>query len=112
MAGFVMRKNQRFKESVPVRYRGHGLAGEGIVKDISLSGCHIKGTTPVVEGMVFELHIDLPGEQEPLRIEQAPVQWVKGLEFGVELKPQREVAERVTKLIADLVRKRHGSSLQ
>ena len=38
MAGFVMRKNQRFKELVPVQYRGEGIAGEGMLKDLSLKG--------------------------------------------------------------------------
>ena len=37
MAGFIMRKGQRLKAFAPVRYRGDGIAGEGIIKDLSLS---------------------------------------------------------------------------
>jgi hypothetical protein len=44
MAGFFMRKNQRFKELVPVQYRGDGIAGEGMLKDLSLSGGPLRGT--------------------------------------------------------------------
>ena len=29
MAGFVLRKNQRFKKPVLVQYRGEGIFGEG-----------------------------------------------------------------------------------
>ena len=110
MAGFTFRKYQRFKESVPVRYHGHGSAGEGLLIDLSLNGGRIKGKMPVSEGMVVELNIPLPGDPEPLVIEQASVQWVRGLEFGIEFKPQRVVAERITALIAELANKRPGSS--
>ena len=110
MAGFTFRKYQRFKESVPVHYHGHGSAGEGLLIDLSLNGGHIKGKMPVSEGMVVELNIPLPGDPEPLIIEQASVQWVKGLEFGIEFKPQRVVAERIIALIAELANKRHNSS--
>ena len=109
MAGFFIRKNQRFKESVPVQYRGRSIVGEGIIKDLSLSGGHIKGKTPVSEGMVLELHVMLPGESQPLLIDRATVQWVRGLEFGVELKPPPQVAERLAKLVALLTKTLHGS---
>jgi hypothetical protein len=110
MAGFTFRKYQRFKESVPVRYHGHGSAGEGLLIDLSLNGGRIKGKMPVSEGMVVEVNIPLPGDPEPLIIEQASVQWVRGLEFGIEFKPQRVVAERIIVLIAELANKRHSSS--
>ncbi len=108
--GFIIRKNVRFKEYVPVRYRGHGLSGEGYLQDLSLSGSRIKGITPVVEGLVLEVEIMVPGEETPLRIDRAWVQWVKGLEFGVELKPEPELAPRINKLIAALVEKEHGTA--
>ena len=101
MPRFMVRQNQRFKDATSVRYRGYGLSGEGILKNISLTGGHIKGTTPVTEGMVLSLEIPLPTWDEPLCIDRAPVQWVKGLEFGVELTPQQETAERISKLIAE-----------
>ncbi|MFO0706386.1 MAG: PilZ domain-containing protein [Nitrospira sp.] len=109
MTKFVVRQNQRFKDTTSVVYRGHGLSGEGLLKNISLTGGQIKGTTPVTEGMVLALEIRLPTGDEPLLIDRAVVQWVKGLEFGVELKPQRDVAERIIKLIADKVVTQHGS---
>lgn len=106
MVGFVPRKNQRFKESAPVYYRGYDSTGEGVVIDLSLNGSHIKGKMPVAEGMGLVLYVTLPGEPEPLVIEHAAVRWVKGLDFGVEFKPHRLVAERITTIIAHLVKKR------
>lgn len=95
MGRFAVRKNQRFRESVPVLYQGKEVAGEGMVKDVSLSGWQIKGSEPVSVGMPLVLRVFLPGEPEPLRIDRVTVQWVKGVEFGVEFDtPSRKVMNR------------------
>ena len=110
MAGFAMRKNQRLKKLVPVRYLGDGIAGEGIIKDLSLNGSYIKGNRPVSIGMVLALHIFVPGEAELLLIDRATVKWVKRAEFGVDFDTHEpKVAERITKLISTLVKAQHGS---
>jgi hypothetical protein len=110
MAGFVMRKHQRLKELVPVQYRGDEIAGEGIIKDLSLSGSHITGNRGVSLGMALALQIFEPGDPEPLLIDRAIVKWVKRAEFGVDFDtPQPKVAERITKLISTLVKTHHGS---
>ena len=111
MAGFVMRKHQRLKKLVPVRYLGDGMAGEGIIKDLSLSGSYMTGNAPVSVGMTLALQIFVPGDPEPLLIERVTVQWVKGSEFGVNFDlPQPKVAERITQVISTLVKTQHGSS--
>ena len=111
MTGFGMRKGQRLKTFAPVRYRGDGIAGEGIIKDLSLSGSYITGNTPVSVGMALALQIFVPGEAELLLIDRATVTWVKRSKFGVEFdSPQPEVAERITQLISTLVKTQHGSS--
>jgi hypothetical protein len=111
MGRFAVRKNQRFRESVPVLYQGKEVAGEGMVKDVSLSGWQIKGSEPVSVGMPLVLRVFLPGEPEPLRIDRVTVQWVKGVEFGVEFDtPSRKVMDRIERIIAELVQKQHGSS--
>ena len=84
MAGFAMRKNQRLKKLVPVRYLGDGIAGEGIIEDLSLSGSYITGNAPVSVGMALALQIFVPGDPEPLLIDPASVKWVKGSEFGID----------------------------
>ena len=110
MAGFVMRKNQRLKRLVPVRYLRDGIAGEGIIKDLSLSGSYMTGNAPVSVGMALALQIFVPGNPEPLLIDRATVKWVKGSEFGVDFDTsQPKVAERITTVISTLVKTQHGS---
>lgn len=111
MAGFVMRKDQRLKKLVPVRYLGNGMAGEGIIKDLSLSGSYMTGNAPVSVGMTLALQIFVPGDPEPLLIDRAIVKWVKGSEFGVDFDtPQPTVAERITQIISTLVKTQYGLS--
>jgi hypothetical protein len=111
MAGFAMRKHQRLKRLVPVRYLGDGMDGEGIIKDLSLSGSYMTGNAPVSVGMGLALQIFVPGDPEPLLIDRVTVKWVKGSEFGVDFDtPEPKVAERITTIISTLVKTQHGSS--
>jgi PilZ domain len=110
MAGLVIRKYQRLRRLVPVRYRGDGMAGEGIINDLSLRGSYITGNAPVSVGMPLALHMFVPGDPEPLLIDRAIVVWVKGSEFGVDFDtPQPTVAERITTVISTLVKTQQGS---
>ena len=113
MAGFVMRKHQRLKKLVPVRYLGDEIAGEGIIEDLSLSGSYITGNAPVSVGMALALQMFVPGDPEPLLIDRAIVKWVKRSKFGVDFDTlQPKVAERITTLISTLVKTQPGSSRQ
>ena len=110
MAGFVLRKGQRLKTFATMRYFGDGVAGEGIIKDLSLSGSYIIGNAPVSIGMVVALHIFVPGDPELLLIDRATVIWIKGSEFGVDFDtPPPKVAERLTTVITTLVKTQQGS---
>ena len=112
MAGFVMRKGQRLKTFATMRYFGDRVAGEGIIKDLSLSGSYIIGNKPVSIGMVLALEIFVPGAPAALLlIDRATVTWVKRSAFGVEFDTHEpKVAERITQVIATLVKTQHGSS--
>ncbi|MGH7219387.1 MAG: PilZ domain-containing protein [Nitrospiraceae bacterium] len=111
MAGFGIRKGQRLKTFAPVRYRGDRVAGEGIIKDLSLSGSYIIGNKPVSVGMTLALRIFVPGDPELLLIDHATVTWVKRSKFGVDfVNPHPKMAERITQVISKLVKTQHGSS--
>jgi hypothetical protein len=83
MSNFVLRKNQRIKKFIPVRYRNEAMISEGVFTDLSLNGGAISGNTPVTIGMTFALQVFVPGDPLPLLIDRAMVRWVKGSEFGV-----------------------------
>ena len=111
MAGFDMRKDQRLKKLAPVRYRGDGIAGEGMIEYLSLSGSYIIGKTSVSVGMALALQMFVPGDPEPVLIDRAIVKWVNGSGFGVDFDTsQPQMAERITTIISMLVKSQHGSS--
>ena len=111
MAGFAIRKNHRLKRLVPVRYLRDGITGEGIIKDLSLSGSYITGNAPVSVGMTLGLQIFVPGDPVPLLIDRATVKWVKGSEFGVDFDVSHpKETERITQVISTLVKTHSGSS--
>ena len=111
MTEFVMRKNRRLKKLVPVRYLGNGIAGEGIIKDLSLSGSYITGNVTVSVGVALALQIFVPGDPVALLIDRAIVKWVKGSEFGVDFNTlQPKAVEQITMVISTLVKTDHDSS--
>jgi predicted ThiF/HesA family dinucleotide-utilizing enzyme len=106
MAKSLVRTEERLKTFAPVRYRGGGISGEGIIKDLSTSGSFIVGNTPVSVGMVLALNIFVPGDPaEVLLINRATVKWVKRSKFGVDFDPLTpKVAEQITQIIAKLMK--------
>ena len=64
---------------------GQMLIGDGVVSDLSSRGIGIRGNQLVAPGVTVTLFIDLPGMEEPFRITQSRVSWVKGCRFGVEM---------------------------
>ena len=109
MGGFVIRKYQRLRRLVPVRYLGEGIAGEGIIKDLSLSGSNMSGNARVSVGMPLALHMFVPGDPEPVLIDRTIVKWVTGSEFGVDFDTLHPtVTERITKIISRVDSFREG----
>lgn len=110
MTWLFMRKPHRPTRVVSVRYLWGGIAGEGIIDGLSLSGSHLTGNIPVSIGKVLALHLFVPGDLEPLLIDRATVIWVKGAEFGVAFDtPEPKVAERITRVSCMLIKTHHGS---
>lgn len=83
--------DKRFAERVsvtcPVRYAGEVPTqphkGEGVTKDISLSGCKMISEQPVTRGTLLSLTIALPDGEGPLKLTSAHVIWVSGCHFSV-----------------------------
>ena len=81
------RYSERVAVTCPVRYSGEVSTqpheGEGVTKDISLSGCKMISERPVTRGTLLSLTIALPDGEGPLRLTSAHVVWVSGCHFSV-----------------------------
>ncbi|MCC6139572.1 MAG: PilZ domain-containing protein [Nitrospira sp.] len=83
--------DKRFSERVaitcPMHYTGEVPTqphkGEGVTKDISLSGCKLIGEHPITRGTLLSLTIALPDGESPLKLTSAHVVWVSGCQFSV-----------------------------
>jgi len=67
----------------PVEYRHAGRNGDGMLMELSLHGCRIKGTPPFSCGMRLRLQFLPSAQVQPVEIEQAVVRWSKADQFGV-----------------------------
>lgn len=81
------RYSERVAVTCPVRYSGEVSTqphkGEGVTKDISLSGCKMISERPITRGTLLSLTIALPDGQGPLKLVSAHVVWVSGCHFSV-----------------------------
>jgi c-di-GMP-binding flagellar brake protein YcgR len=83
--------DKRFAERVAitcrVRYTGEVPTqphqGEGLTKNISVSGCHVISDQHVTRGTLLTLTIALPDGPPALSLESALVVWVSGNQFSV-----------------------------
>lgn len=70
-----------------VRYSGEVPAqphqGQGLTKNISVSGCQIISDRPVTRGTLLTLAITLPDGLPELALKSAHVVWVSGCQFSV-----------------------------
>ena len=80
--------NWRIQKRLPVAYPaifgGAPFVGEGVVSDISLSGCSVTCERTVLTGSYIKLSVFLPDPTSSLFIELGKVRWVRENTFGVE----------------------------
>ncbi|MCS6897543.1 MAG: PilZ domain-containing protein [Nitrospira sp.] len=103
-----VRKDNRHAERVtytcPVSFTGEipsqPHSGEGLTKDISLTGLKIVSNQPVTRGTLLTLSLALPDGQPPLRIHSAHVVWVSGIHFSVRfMNLSREHRKRILSFV-------------
>jgi hypothetical protein len=88
-----------------VEYQHTGGQGEGMLLNLSLLGCRIKGASPFHCGTRLRLHLWLPDQALSVNVDLAAARWIAGEEFGVrflEVSPTtREHIEQVVRLLSE-----------
>ena len=81
------RNTERVAMTCRVQYAGEVSTqphkGEGLTKNVSLSGCKVVSDRPVTRGTLLTLTIALSDGRPPLLLKSAHVVWVSGCQFSV-----------------------------
>jgi len=93
--------DRRYAERVPIGYRisysgeegARIVKGEGILKDLSKTGCKILGATTSSLGSRITLLLDLEDGQAPMRLTDVLVSWIDRVSFSVRF-PKLSAEER------------------
>lgn len=90
----VTRKHRRFVVTLPsTLVQRDQFRHKGSVRDLSAKGCRVESLISPFTGMQVSLLLQLPGEPQPVRIENAAVRWCGsqgiGIEFLVVAEPEQ-----------------------
>ena len=87
----------------PARIQSDTGAGEGVLLDLSPTGCKMRSDVALSAGAYLALQIAVAHEPIPLAVEVSVVRWCKDGHFGVEfLRYSQGDRERVTNLVGVL----------
>lgn len=68
----------------PVIFGGAPFVGEGVLTNLSFSGCSVLSDREVLCGSIVRVSILLPDQAQAAAIELGTIKWVEGHQFGVE----------------------------
>ena len=102
--------DRRYAERVPIPHRvtyfseegARIVTGDGVLKDLSKTGCKILGVATNPLGSHLTLILDLKDGQAPMRLTDALVSWISSDSFAVEF-PKLSSEER--KRLQDVILK-------
>lgn len=107
----VIRKHGRYPAFWPLTLVHKGIEYQGITQNISLKGCAVKTSLRAFGGMQLRVHIMVPDQSEPLRIQKACVRWRSQDVIGLEFSQIGEAEQsRLCRVIQDLEATRPKSS--
>jgi len=103
------REYPRVTVQLPVSLSSSGVAGGGLVTGLSARGCTVVSDELIQTGTSLALHIQLPEQYAPLKVDLAEVRWAQGREFGLEfLRLRLEEKTRLQRFLSTLMRKPKG----
>ncbi|MER3422663.1 MAG: hypothetical protein C4293_04960 [Nitrospiraceae bacterium] len=107
------REFARIQVELPVSFSGDGDAGGGLVSILSAKGCTVISDELILPGATVALHIQLPGQYAPLKVDLAEVRWTQGQACGMEfLRLRLEEKQRLQRFISALQRTEGGGFRQ
>ncbi len=84
MARLHSRTYHRFPLFYPVIFGGAPFVGEGVLTNLSMTGCSVLCDREVLRGSDVRVSVLLPDQTAALSIELGRIRWVQGNQFGVE----------------------------
>lgn len=78
------RSHDRLGVSHPAMFAGAPFIGEGMIHNLSPTGCLIECDRPVLEGGYVTVRLLLPDQVRALVVELAAIRWVRDGYFGIE----------------------------
>jgi hypothetical protein len=105
------RESIRVPVELPVSFSGDGIAGGGLITNLSAHGCVMSSEELLVAGTPLALHISLPAQDTLLKVDLAEVRWVDGEQYGLEFDrlPLQE-KRRLEQFLKALQRAKGGST--
>ena len=90
----------RFPLHYPVIFGGAPFVGEGLLTNLSLTGCSVRCDREVLCGSDVRVSVLLPNQPSALSIDLGTIKWVQGHEFGVEFRRlPLEARERLNRIL-------------
>lgn len=78
------RSRDRLGIVCPVMFSGAFFIGEGLIHNLSHTGCLVECNRSMLEGSYMAVRLLLPDTIHALIIELAAVRWIRGKYFGME----------------------------
>jgi hypothetical protein len=95
-----LRCSPRMNVRYPASVQTDDGAAEGMLFDLSATGCRMQSNVTLTPGSYLALHIDVSETESPLAVEVSIVRWHKDNQFGIEfLRYAQGVRDRVTHLV-------------
>ncbi|MDF0666207.1 MAG: PilZ domain-containing protein [Nitrospira sp.] len=95
-----LRCSLRIHVRYPASVQTDDSAAEGILFDLSATGCRMQSNVALTPGSYLALHFEVPETESALAVEVSIVRWHKANQFGIEF---LRYAQGDRDRIADLV---------
>jgi c-di-GMP-binding flagellar brake protein YcgR len=97
------REYYRLSASFPITFTAGSVNGNGLAVDISMGGCTFHTETPLVEGSILRMGLQLSNDVVPVNVDAAVVRNVNPGRAGVEfLRVENSERERLQRFVRGL----------